>query len=73
MTTAETAIRVPPDYPELVARRLADGILTLAGNAELRARMGEAARQRVLKHFTWEKKTEAMLEIYRQALTRKSV
>jgi glycosyltransferase involved in cell wall biosynthesis len=68
ITTPETAIRVPPDSPERVTNRLAEGILTLAGNPELRARMGEAARQRVLAEFTWEKKSEAILAIYRRAL-----
>jgi len=72
ITTPETAIRVAPDNPEKVAENLAQGILTLARDPGLRARMGEAACQRVLEHFTWEKKTEAMLEIYRQALTRQS-
>jgi glycosyltransferase involved in cell wall biosynthesis len=68
ITTPATAIRIPPDSPERVASRLAKGILTLAGNPELRARMGQAARQRVLAEFTWEKKAEAMLAIYRRAL-----
>jgi len=72
MTTAETAIRVAPDHPKKVAENLAEGILTLARDPDLRARMGEAARQRVLESFTWEKKAEAMLEIYRQALANKA-
>jgi len=71
ITTPETAIRVPPDCPERVANRLAEGILTLAGNPELRARMGEAARQRVLEQFTWEKKSEAMLAIYRSVIAQR--
>jgi glycosyltransferase involved in cell wall biosynthesis len=68
ITTPETAIRILPDSPERVASRLAEGILTLAGNTELRIRMGEAARQRVVEQFTWEKKSEAMLAIYRRVL-----
>jgi glycosyltransferase involved in cell wall biosynthesis len=68
MTTAETAIRVAPTHPDQVAKKLAEGILTLTGNTELRIRMGEAARQRVLEQFTWEKKSEAMLAIYRRVL-----
>jgi glycosyltransferase involved in cell wall biosynthesis len=72
MTTVETAIRVAPAYPEQVAEKLAEGILALARDPDLRARMGEAARQRVLESFTWEKKAEAMLEIYRQALANKA-
>jgi len=68
ITTPETAIRVLPDSPKRVANQLAEGILILAGNPELRSRMGEAARQRVLAEFTWEKKSEAMLTIYRRVL-----
>lgn len=72
MTTPDTAIRVAPGYPEKVAQKLAGGILTLARDPDLRAKMGEAARQRVLELFTWEKKSAAMLAIYRQALAQKT-
>jgi glycosyltransferase involved in cell wall biosynthesis len=72
ITTAETAIRVAPAHPDQVAEKLAEGILALARDPDLRARMGEAARQRVLESFTWEKKAEAMLKIYRQALANKA-
>jgi glycosyltransferase involved in cell wall biosynthesis len=68
ITTPETAIRVAPNRPEVVIDGLAEGISTLAGDASLRAKMGQAARQRVLEHFTWEKKAEAMMEIYHRAL-----
>jgi glycosyltransferase involved in cell wall biosynthesis len=70
ITTPETAIRVAPNDPQTVARHLAEGMLTLARDPALRARMGEAARQRVLEHFTWEKKSEAMLAIYQRVLAR---
>jgi glycosyltransferase involved in cell wall biosynthesis len=72
MTTPETAIRVAPSDPETVARRFADGILTLARDPDLRVRMGEAARQRVLEHFTWEEKSKAMLAIYERALAQRA-
>jgi glycosyltransferase involved in cell wall biosynthesis len=70
ITTPETAIRVAPAYPEQVAEKLAEGILALARDPDLRARMGAAARQRVLEQFTWEKKSEAMLSVYHRALGR---
>jgi glycosyltransferase involved in cell wall biosynthesis len=68
ITTPETAIRIAPNRPEMVIDGLAEGISTLAGDASLRAKMGQAARQRVLEHFTWEKKAQAMMEIYRRAI-----
>ncbi len=72
ITNPDTAIRVPPNRPQQVAEKLAEGILVLAQDPALRARMGEAARQRVLEHFTWEKKSEAMLAIYERALAQQA-
>jgi glycosyltransferase involved in cell wall biosynthesis len=49
LSHGQTAWLVPPGEPAA----LADGILRLAGDPTLRARLGEAARLTVERHHTW--------------------
>ena len=55
-----------PRYPERFARDLADGIDELLDSPERAARMGHAARKRVLEHFTWPKVAEKTMAFYRR-------
>jgi glycosyltransferase involved in cell wall biosynthesis len=57
-------ILVPPRDPAA----LAAGIRRLLGDPGLREKMGRAARQRVLKLFTWENAAREMVEVYREAI-----
>jgi MMP alpha-(1->4)-mannosyltransferase len=61
----ETALLVPPDDPGA----LAGAIARLLGDAELRARLGAAGRQRVLQHFTWEVTARGTAECYEALLS----
>jgi len=63
--TEETGIKVPAISPEQAVRDLAAAIYKLAADPDLRARMGQAGRQRVEQHFNWESKASAMMEIYK--------
>jgi glycosyltransferase involved in cell wall biosynthesis len=59
-----TGILVPPgDAPAL-----ADAIRTLMGDPELRRRMGQAGRERVLEKFSWRKTALATEAVYREVL-----
>jgi glycosyltransferase involved in cell wall biosynthesis len=49
-TSGETGLLVEPNNPEA----LVDAIRLLLDNAELRARLGAAGRQRVIERFTWQ-------------------
>ncbi|MBE0625146.1 MAG: glycosyltransferase family 4 protein [Burkholderiales bacterium] len=51
-------------------RQLAQGMRTLAGDPGLRQRMGERARERVLRDFAQEQLTAALLAHYRGLLAR---
>ena len=62
--TAETGFKVPPTSPEETVAGLARAISALAGDAGLRARMGQAARRRVEEHFAWERKGRQLDEFY---------
>jgi glycosyltransferase involved in cell wall biosynthesis len=60
----ETGLLVPPrDVPALRA-----GLERLLGDAELRERLGAAARERVRERFAWPAVTDATIEAYEAAL-----
>lgn len=66
--TEKDGLKVRAESPQQVVSDLADMMRLLAGNSELRQRMGEAARNRVRDKFRWETRAEAMCEIYAEAL-----
>jgi glycosyltransferase involved in cell wall biosynthesis len=47
---------------------LADCLLALLSDADLRERMGAAARASVEQRFTWPTAVEATLSVYREVL-----
>jgi glycosyltransferase involved in cell wall biosynthesis len=53
-------VLVPPDRPAELAR----AIRVLAGDPERRARVGAAARERALEHFTWDASNRALAALY---------
>lgn len=71
----ETGVLVPfehaegpsfePADPERFERDLADAINRLAGDPELRRRMGEAGRRRVEERFSWASIARVTLDLYR--------
>jgi glycosyltransferase involved in cell wall biosynthesis len=65
----DTGIRVKPDTRESFVSGLADAMLRLAGSAELRAQMSQAASQRVKTNlYDWNQKTDRLLEIYAELI-----
>jgi glycosyltransferase involved in cell wall biosynthesis len=62
----ETALLVPPGDPQA----LADAIAAMLGDEALRARLGAAGRDRVLRRFTWRAAAERTVECYRDAIGR---
>lgn len=57
----ETTLAVPPNDPQA----LASALTRVLGDADLRARLGAAARERVLDKFTWRAAAIATAERYR--------
>jgi glycosyltransferase involved in cell wall biosynthesis len=57
----------PTSRSEFVAS-ISRAMLTLAGDASLRTKMGKAGRRRVESHFSWEGKVDSILNIYKLAL-----
>jgi glycosyltransferase involved in cell wall biosynthesis len=54
--------------PPRDARVLADAIRMLWNDAELRARLGKAGRERVLNAFSWRKAAEETLAVYQEVI-----
>ena len=63
----ETCLAVPPGD----AGALAAGLGRLLGDADLRQRLGQAGRERVLRHFTWARAAEGTVARYREAIERR--
>lgn len=62
--TNETGIKVSPTSPATAVREMADAMVMLANNDELRRRMGRAGLERARMEFSWESKCEQILKLY---------
>ena len=60
-----TGLLVPPDSP----RALADAIITLLANDEVRARLGQSARREAVERFGWSKVGDGYLEALSRLVT----
>lgn len=72
MVTKECGIKVRPITSEQTVKGLADALLRLANNPDLRRKMGEAARKRAREEYRWEKKGELIEKIYESVLSSES-
>jgi glycosyltransferase involved in cell wall biosynthesis len=69
----EIALRVEPSSREGFVEGLAEAMLKLVRQPELRKKMGETAQRRVRETvFNWDHKVDRMIEIYRAAVGRTS-
>ena len=59
-----TGIVIKPDNPI----DLADSIIKLYENKDLRIKMGKAARERVIKKFNWKDNVNEMIKIYNSSI-----
>ena len=63
----ESGWLVPPSSPEA----LAEAIRMMWNDAELRQRLGEGGRQRILEKFNWRKAAEETLAVYEEIVPAK--
>ena len=66
--TDRAGIKIPIGEPDVVAARFRVALESLAEDHSLRDRLGRAARERILQHFTWEGKARKIVEVYRWVL-----
>ena len=64
MVNGGTGIRVPASSPEQVISDITSAIVTLASDPALRRRMGDAARERVLRQYTWDTRGGFLDKLY---------
>jgi glycosyltransferase involved in cell wall biosynthesis len=65
---ASSGILVSPESREGLVDGFAAAMLTLAGSKEMRDRLGQAGYERARQYYDWEKKVDAILHIYEQAI-----
>jgi glycosyltransferase involved in cell wall biosynthesis len=63
--TEDTGIKVPALTPEQVVQDLAAAMVQLAANPDLCQRMGQAGRQKVKQHYSWEAKGQQFSQLYK--------
>lgn len=63
---ATCGVLVPPTSRPAMIEGFATAMSRLAADPDLRQRLGRAARQRVVDHFDWEKRIDAMLSVYQR-------
>lgn len=66
----EWGVKLPAHSLPQVVGDLAQAISSLAGNVELRTNLGAAGRRRVEMGFSWNKKGDALKDIYKKAICR---
>lgn len=60
----EAGIRIKTESLEQIVKDLSKAMIRLSGDSNLRERMGQAGKKRVLEQYTWSKKTKEFLKIY---------
>jgi glycosyltransferase involved in cell wall biosynthesis len=68
LVSEDAGIKVAAQCEEQVVQDIAAAMNRLAGDSQLRGRMGQAGRQRVLAHFTWPAKCVEMSQMYFKCL-----
>ena len=64
----ETGFKVAAHTPEQAVRDLAEAMIRLAKEPELRVRMGQAGQKRVSEVYDWEAKSRFLTQLYQETL-----
>lgn len=65
-TDDSCAIRLPVTNPEQMPKDIADAIMRLVENPDLRRKMGDAGRERIRQVFNWDAKGEFMENLFEE-------
>lgn len=69
--TEETGFKLPAHTPEQVVHDLAEAMVRMAKDPELRMRMGQAGQKRVNEVYSWEAKGQLLAQIYEEILNQR--
>jgi glycosyltransferase involved in cell wall biosynthesis len=69
--TAETGFKVAAETPEQTVNDLAQVMVKVAAEEELRLRMGRAGQQRVREYYSWEAKGKQLAQLYKEVVIQK--
>jgi glycosyltransferase involved in cell wall biosynthesis len=64
LVSEDTGIKVRAESPEQTVRELADALITLATDSQLRHRLAAAARERVHENYLWQAKGAVFQRLY---------
>jgi glycosyltransferase involved in cell wall biosynthesis len=64
LVTPDVGIRVSAENPEQAVHDLAQAMIKLAENNELRVQMGQAGQQKIKEYYSWEAKGKQFAHIY---------
>lgn len=64
LVTPDVGIKVAAEYPEQAVHDLAQAMMKLAENQELRVQMGQIGQQRIKDYYSWEAKGKRFVQIY---------
>ncbi|CAN1209210.1 Glycosyltransferase [Tumidithrix helvetica PCC 7403] len=70
--TAETGFKVPALDPEQAISGLAEAMIRLAGDKDLRLQMGRLGQQRVRECYSWEVKGKQLAQVYEEIVAGKN-
>jgi glycosyltransferase involved in cell wall biosynthesis len=68
--TSETGFKVPAHNPEQAVSDLAQAMVRLARDKNLRLQMGRAGQQRIWEYYSWEAKGKQLAQVYEQVVAR---
>lgn len=66
--TSETGFKISAHNPQQVIKDMADAMTQLVNDPELKCKMGMAGQKRVRKYFSWQTKSDLMIEAYHKIL-----
>jgi glycosyltransferase involved in cell wall biosynthesis len=71
--TVETGFKVPPHTPEQVVSVLAEAMVRVATDKDLRVQMGQAGQQRIRKYYSWEAKGQQLAQVYEEIVAQRKI
>jgi glycosyltransferase involved in cell wall biosynthesis len=69
--TAATGFKVPAHHPEQAVAAMAEAMIEIATNVDLRLQMGKAGRQRVKDLYTWEARGKYLATAYETLVSKR--